>query len=233
MRHVGPVSGERAVADTLVGFFERGARGYDLQLPLERSALRLAAAMAGPLDGRVVDLAAGTGALAAALVRRRSGLQSLTLVDGSPAMLRRARARLDPVAPPPRFIVADVRAVPLPEGCADLVTMGYLLHLLDLPSRARALTEAHRLLRPGGRLVVVVHGSPQGWAGPVYHAGWRLVRRVTPRGVVGHGPLADAARIVADAGFDVRASRRVPGVYWSEVVAADRPAGVPAPLPGA
>ena len=223
MRNGRPAPDEAAVADPLVGFFERGARGYDLQLPLERSALRLAASMAGPLDGHVVDLAAGTGALASAMVRRTPRLGDLTLVDGSPAMLGRARARLRTVAPAARFIVADVRAVPLPDGCADLVTMGYLLHLLDPPSRTRALAEAHRLLRPGGRLVVIVHGSPTGRAGAAYQAGWRLLRRLTPRGVVGHGPIADAARLVACEGFDVRAAWRLPGVYWSEVVAADRP----------
>lgn len=228
MRHGSAVPGDAAVTDPIVGFFERGARGYDLQLPLERSALRLAAAVAGPLDGHVVDLAAGTGALAAALVRRAPGLENLTLVDGSPAMLERARARLRPVAPAACLIVADVRAVPLPDGCADLVTMGYLLHLIDPPSRTRALTEAHRLLRPGGRLVVVVHGSPAGRAGAVYRASWRLVRRVMPRGVVGHGPIIDAARLVGREGFDVEGSWRLPGVYWSEVVAAVRVAHVAA-----
>jgi ubiquinone/menaquinone biosynthesis C-methylase UbiE len=215
--------GETAVADPIVGFFERGARGYDLQLILERRALRLAASMAGPgAGGHVVDLAAGTGALAWAVVRANPGPGALTLVDGSPRMLQRARSRLRLAAPGARLVVADVRAVPLPDGCADVVTIGYLLHLIDPASRAQVLAEAHRLLRPGGRLVVVVHGSPPGRAGAAYRGAWRLLQRVTPRGVVGHGPIADLARIVGSGGFEVRASRRLPGVYWSEVAAADR-----------
>lgn len=219
----GPIAGQGAVMDPLVGFFERGARGYDLQLPLERAALRVAASMAGPrAGGDVVDLAAGTGALARAIVRAAPRRRRLTLVDGSPRMLERARSRLRAAAPEARFVVADVRAVPLPDGCADFVSIGYLLHLVDPESRVRVLAEARRLLRPGGRLIVVVHGSPSGPAGPAYRAAWRVLRRVTPRGVVGHGPIADAARIVGAAGFEVRASRRLPGVYWSEVVAADR-----------
>ncbi len=224
----GSVPGQGAVIDPLVGFFERGARGYDLQLPLERSALRAAASMAGPrAGGDVVDLAAGTGALARAIVRAAPRRRGLTLVDGSPRMLQRARARLRTAAPEARFVVADVRAVPLPDECADLVTIGYLLHLVDPGSRVRVLAEARRLLRPGGRLIVVVHGSPSGPAGPAYRAAWRLLRRVTPRGVVGHGPIADAAHVVASEGFDVRESRKLPGVYWSEVVAADRTPGPP------
>lgn len=212
------------VADPLVSFFDRRARGYDLQLPLERSALRVAAGFAGHLDGaHVVDLAAGTGALAQAILRRSPGVAALTLVDGAPRMLERARTRLERAVPPPRFIVADVRAVPLEDGCADAVTIGYLLHLIDPEARARVLAEARRLLRPGGRLVVVVHGSPTGRAGAPYRSGWRLLRRVAPRGVAGHGPVLDAARLVEAASFDVRASRRLPGIYWSQVVAADRP----------
>lgn len=219
-----PVAVDVAVADPIVAFFERGARGYDLQLPLERSALRVAAALAGPLAAaRVVDLAAGTGALARALTRREPEVGGLTLVDGAPRMLERARARLRGVAPGARFIVADVRAVPLPDGCADVVTIGYLLHLIDPSARVRVLSEARRLLRPGGRLVVVVHGSPAGRLGPMYRLAWRLLARLAPRGVVGHGPLRDAARLVDTAAFEVRESRRLPGVYWSQIVAADRP----------
>lgn len=230
MRHGTATPGEAAVADPIVGFFERGAGGYDLQLPLERRALRLAASMAGArAGGHVVDLAAGTGALARAIVRSAPRLGALTLVDGSPRMLERARSRLRLAAPGARFMVADVRAVPLADGCADVVAIGYLLHLIDPASRTRVLAEAHRLLRPGGRLVVVVHGSPGGRAGAAYRGAWRLLHRVTPHGVVGHGPIADAARLVGLEGFDVRASRRLPGAYWSEVVAADRRPGPAGP----
>lgn len=228
----GPGAGGQAVPDPIVSFFDRGARGYDLQLPLERSAHRAAAVLAGPLSGaRVVDLAAGTGGLAQALLARCPALSSLTLVDGAPRMLARARERLESDPVRPRFIVADARSVSLPDECADVVTIGYLLHLIDPQARIRVLNEARRLLRPGGRLVVVVHGSPRGWAGGVYRLGWRLLRRVVPYGVVGHGPMVDAACLLEAAGFDVRASRRLPGVYWSQVVGARRPPRAVGPPP--
>lgn len=203
--------------------FDRGAGAYDRQLWLERAALRAAAEMAGPLGGcRVVDLAAGTGALAKALVDRGPRVGSLTLVDGSPRMLARARARLGGDAAWIRPIVADVRAVPLPDGSADLVSIGYLLHLLDAGSRARVLAEASRLLAPRGRLVVVVHASPAGWAGRVHRRAWSALSRMVPGGLVGHGPLSGVEAAVAEAGFVIDASRTVPGVYWSRVVGAHR-----------
>lgn len=215
--------------DRIVAFFDRRARGYDLQVPLERRALRAAAELAEPLRGaRVVNLAAGTGALAQAIVERCPSLAALTLVNAAPRMLERAHRRLGACAVPPRSLVADVRAVPLPDACADVVSIGYLLHLVDPAQRAPILGEARRLLRPGGGLVVVVHGIPPGRGGGAYRSAWEALRRIAPAGVLGHGPMDDAVGPVEAAGFEVTASRRLRGVYWSQIVAA-RPAVSDAP----
>jgi ubiquinone/menaquinone biosynthesis C-methylase UbiE len=204
--------------DPIVAFFDRRPGAYDRQLPLERRALRAAAGLAQPVGGRrVVDLAAGTGALAAALLSHGQSPSALTLVDASPRMLDRARARLGEAA---TIIVADARAVPMPDASADIVTIGYLLHLLDADARTAVMAEARRLLRPGGVMVAVVHGSPRGHAGRAHRAAWRLVHRLLPGAVIGGGPMKDLAPIVAAAGFDVEASRRVAGIYWSQVIRA-------------
>jgi ubiquinone/menaquinone biosynthesis C-methylase UbiE len=206
------------VSDALVAHFDARPGAYDRQLLLERRALRVAAAFAGSVEGLdVVDLATGTGALAAALRGRPA---SLTGVDAAPRMLDVARRRLGPGA---TLLEADARAVPLPDGAADLVAIGYLLHLLDGPARAAVLAEARRLLRPGGVLVAVVHGSPDGRAGRAYRAAWRALRRVAPGAIVGGGPVTDLRPDLVAAGFTVEASRRVAGAYWSQVVRARRP----------
>lgn len=170
----------------------------------------------------MVDLAAGSGALSAAILERGRNPGSLILVDGAARMLERARQRLGRAGVTPGYIVADVRAVPLEGGCADVVAIGYLLHLLDPDARRRVLDEALRLLAPRGRLVAVVHGCPPGRAGGVYRRGWRVLHRLMPGGLVGGGPMPDLAPHIAAAGFEVTSSRRVAGVYWSQVVAAVR-----------
>ena len=211
--------------DPLVSLFDRHARGYDLQVPLERRALRAAAALAGPLGAaRVIDLAAGTGALAAALVAHGANPDRLTAVDAAPRMIARARVRL---GSGPTLIVADARAVPLADRCADVVAMGYLLHLLDPDARADVLREAFRLLRPEGLLIAVVHGSPRGGAGTIYRAGWRAVNRLLPGAILGRGPMTDLSETVAAAGFEVGPSVRLRDAYFSHVLRAHRPAAEP------
>ena len=210
--------------------FDRLAGVYDLQLPLERRALRRAAALAGSIEGaRVLDLGAGTGALAAALARRGRP-REIVLVDSSPKMLAAARRRLRRrgLSRVTRTVIADARE-PEVEGPFDLVGVSYLLHLLPAADAARVVASARALLAPGGRLVVVSHSSPAGCAGGIYRSLWRLLARRLPPALAA-GPLADVRPLLRAAGFRVDAGGTVPGVYWTQVVLA-RPSAVPGPAP--
>ncbi|MBI4515065.1 MAG: metalloregulator ArsR/SmtB family transcription factor [Deltaproteobacteria bacterium] len=121
---------------------------YVGEAAVERAMLE--AAGSGEL-GELVDLGTGTGRVLevfAARVRRGIG------IDQSHEMLTIARAKLDA-----RGITncqvrsGSVYNAPLPSASADLVTIHHVLHFLDNP--AAALKEAARLLRPGGRLLLV------------------------------------------------------------------------------
>lgn len=98
---------------------------------------------------RVADLGCGTGHLARAVA---PFARSVIAVDRSPEMLALARARLA------EFSEAEVRegdleALPIADGTIDIAIASLVLHyLVDL---GRALDEAFRVLRPGGRLVVL------------------------------------------------------------------------------
>lgn len=229
-RQTVPVRAAATSQRELDRLFTRAAPLYDLQLRFERRALRAAARLAGPLPGRrVLDVATGTGALAEALVRRGGAPAALIAVDRLPAMLDRARRRLSPLLPPGRLGVLRGDALRLPSdlGAFDLVTLGYLLHLLPPDAAVGALREAARVLRPGGRVIAVIHSSPTGRLGAPYRRGWGLARLLTGGRVIGAGPLDDLAPLASLAGLRPAVSIRVPGLYWSQVMLADAPGPAP------
>jgi ArsR family transcriptional regulator len=128
-----------ALADDLERYYSPG-----------RTWQSLAAGIAGLLDlGDVLDVGSGDGAAAAALAPY---CRSLTLVDLSPRLIDGARARLAKFERV-RAEVADAHALPFEEARFDSVLLFHTLTYAALP--ARALGECARVLRPGGRLVVL------------------------------------------------------------------------------
>lgn len=102
---------------------------------------------------RVIDVAIGTGLLASEAVAITGGAEHVVGVDLSEAMLAEARRKLG-VA----LVQGLAEALPLQEGCADFVTMGYALrHVGDLVG---ALREYRRVLRPGGTALLLEIGTP-------------------------------------------------------------------------
>lgn len=149
-----------------VALFDAVAAQYDdwYRTPLGAYADRIEKAMvldlAAPCPGEAaVDLGSGTGQYALALAAR--GVR-VTGVDISAPMLARARARARETGLTVQWIEADVRAVPLPSASFDLAVMVTVLEFV--PEPGRAVAEAVRLLRPGGRLVAAVLGEGSAWA---------------------------------------------------------------------
>ncbi len=108
-------------------------------------------------SGTVVEIGPGPGHLAAAIARRGTAVDVVG-VDIDPAMvaLATARAEREGVASRVRFVVGDVATLPLASASADLAVSTFSLH--HWPEPVRGLDEIHRVLRPGGRaLIVDVH----------------------------------------------------------------------------
>lgn len=120
------------------------------------AALDWVLAPLGPGPAHVVDLAAGTGKLAEALLARPG--VAVTAVEPDRAMLRELVARV----PGARAVAGTAEEVPLRAGCADAVLVGTAWHWFDGP---RATAEIARVLRPGGVLGVL-------WTGDDPAVGW-------------------------------------------------------------
>lgn len=135
-------------------YFERNAADWErlraLHLPeadIENAIL--AAAGPGPFD-LMVDVGVGQGRmiqLFADRVRRAEGF------DTSRQMLAIARASLDGLKAKAGVRFGDAYAPPIDAGAADLVTIHQVLHFLSDP--ARAISEAARMLKSGGRMLII------------------------------------------------------------------------------
>jgi len=100
--------------------------------------------------GRLLDIGTGTGRMIELLGPKAA---QATGVDKSSEMLRLARVKLEAAGIPSNLRQADMYALPLADGSADSVLIHQVLHYAQNP--AGALAEAARVLRPGGRLLVV------------------------------------------------------------------------------
>jgi len=107
--------------------------------------------------GRVLEVAVGTG--------RNLGLYPpgvhLTGVDLSPAMLALARRRAADLGLDADLREGDAQALPFPDGSFDSVVC--TLSLCAIPDDARAMAEMARVLRPGGRLLLLDHIGSSWW----------------------------------------------------------------------
>jgi demethylmenaquinone methyltransferase/2-methoxy-6-polyprenyl-1,4-benzoquinol methylase len=142
--------------------FDRVAPRYDLAntvLSLGRDRhWRQAAARAVELEPgeSAVDVACGTGRLAAELAREQPAATVLGL-DFSSQMVRRARAALGG-GQRLGFTVGDAMRLPLRDASVDVVTIAFGLR--NLPDPRQGLLELRRVLRPGGRLLVCEFSRP-------------------------------------------------------------------------
>ncbi len=139
------------------------------------SSLRIAGLAPGEV---VVDV--GTGRAELLVAALRLGAARAVGLEYSPDAVRLARRTLDAAQeqeslPRAEVLLADARAMPLPDRSVDLVTMLDVVEHLAPRELERTLSETRRVLRPGGR--VFIHTAPNRH---LYETVYRLQRRAVP-----------------------------------------------------
>lgn len=211
--------------------FMRWSESYDRSIlqwllfgPSHRVLIRRIKAVAGDRPCRVLDVGCGTGQFA---TRIRAALPSARVwgIDLTSEMLSRGAPRWRHHAGEVIPVQGDSERLPFASGSFDFVTCANSFH--HYPRQARAVAEMHRVLRPGGRLLIIdgYRDAPWGWfiydvcvtfrEGEVHHASARRFREL----LAGAGLQAVAQKVY-----------RGPAPFLlSEAVSPESIASIPAP----
>jgi demethylmenaquinone methyltransferase/2-methoxy-6-polyprenyl-1,4-benzoquinol methylase len=184
-------------------FFQAVALPYDLvtRHPVwERDCARMASELPARCR-RALDLGCGPGNSATHL---RDAVPAVIGLDHAPAMLRRARRRDRRLL----LVRGDARGLPLRGGSLDAVTFHSVLYLL--PDRAAALRETARVLRPGGRAVLLeprggARATTNGLLRALPRPAWAITALLwrTMSGIYGRFTAAELRTLLEEAGLRV------------------------------
>jgi demethylmenaquinone methyltransferase/2-methoxy-6-polyprenyl-1,4-benzoquinol methylase len=207
--------------------FEAVAPRYDLMNDLmsfgiHRLWKRTLRRRCADASGRVVDLAGGTGDVARLLLR---GDRHVVVCDPGIEMMRAGREKVgaDRTAgkQPDGWIGGEAESLPFKDASIDLLTIAFGIR--NVTQLAGALTEIHRVLKPGGRFVCLEFSRPARWLAPFYDLySWLVIPRLGA--AVARQPIAyqylvesirrfpdqhDFANLIAANGFN--------GVRWENL----------------
>jgi ubiquinone/menaquinone biosynthesis C-methylase UbiE len=137
------------------------------------------AEMAEALGGRTLQVACAYGDLTNHLaedIARRGG--SLDVIDVLPIQLQNLQQKL-PKSAPVRLLAMDSTKLSLPDGSYDQALVFFLLHEQPSAYRQQTMSELFRVVRPGGKIIVVDYARPRSWH-PLRYI-WRpLLARLEP-----------------------------------------------------
>jgi demethylmenaquinone methyltransferase/2-methoxy-6-polyprenyl-1,4-benzoquinol methylase len=188
------------------GVFDSVAPKYDLMNDLlsggmHRAWKAYAVAVAAVQPGdRVLDIAGGTGDLARAFARQVGETGTVVLTDINESMLRVGRDRLLDEGLSLPAVACDAERLPWADASFDLVSVAFGLR--NMTHKDRALAEMCRVLRPGGRLLVLEFSKVAAPLQPLYDfysfKVMPLIGRLVARDADSYRYLAESIRMHPD-----------------------------------
>jgi ubiquinone/menaquinone biosynthesis C-methylase UbiE len=145
-------------SDKVRALYGRLARVYDLFTDFEPAHHRQAVALAAIQPHEtVLEVACGTGRATAQIAREVGRDGRFYALDLTPAMLQRATSRLakDGLLERVDLRQGDAADLPYPDASVDVIYNGYMFDLIDADRMPLVLAEFARVLKPGGRVVLV------------------------------------------------------------------------------
>jgi demethylmenaquinone methyltransferase / 2-methoxy-6-polyprenyl-1,4-benzoquinol methylase len=196
-------------AERVHSVFASVARKYDVMNDLmsfgvHRLWKQFTLSLTGLRPGqRALDVAGGTGDLAAGMLRQVGKSGRVVLSDVNPAMLEIGRDRLldQGFAGNVEYLIADAENLPFQDNSFDCVTIGFGLR--NVTDKAAALKSMHRVLKSGGQLLVLEFSTPTApGLKPIYDAySFRvlpLLGRFVARDEASYRYLAESIRMHPD-----------------------------------
>lgn len=196
-------------ARRVAAVFDSVADRYDLMndlmsLGIHRLWRRFTVELSGVRNGDwVLDLAGGTGDLSARFAGKVGPTGCVVLADVSPAMVFKGRARLadQGVVGNVEYVLADGESLPFRDDLFHCVSIAFGLR--NFTDKSKALASIHRVLRPGGRLLVLEFSRPTvPLLAPLYDAYSFRILPVLGKLVVGDAQsyryLAESIRVHPD-----------------------------------
>lgn len=151
--------------------------GSKFEVEHHAEAIRRAKIQEGQI---VLDVACGTGRAAVELARAVGATGRLDALDLTEAMLAKARAKIakNGLATRVHFKQGNAKELPYPEATFDVLYNGYMFDLISLADFAPILQEFYRVLKPGGKLVLVNMSKPDArktFYETIYEKGWAMM----------------------------------------------------------
>jgi ubiquinone/menaquinone biosynthesis C-methylase UbiE len=177
----------------------RWARHYDLfasvftlgrRARLRQETVELAALQPG---ARVLEVGCGTGDVALAASKRLGASGAVYGIDPSAEMIAVARAKAERAVLAADFQIGAIESLPFPDSSFDVVLSSLMMHHLPNELKRRGLAEIARVLKPGGRLVIV------DFKRPTARRGW-IASRLSLHGALREG-VQDLPELLRAAGF--------------------------------